>query len=400
MKKVLPFAALMACNVIAVVMLILKPFPHGYRYGLAPLLSVGLTLIWLAYSAGPRLLFKEGVLAVILLCGLGMGVKNLLTIRGNVELVPHYQSLFDAIEGGKNPYTAGTIFHRVEPSQTVLGNFNYPPLEIYPYYLAYRIAGTWNITVFTITILLIQALVGLIFVRMFPRVRLAFLLPFLPGIVLGEVKTGSAMTLLITALILWMIKLDWEKPRPARRYLIALLFGLGLLTKFLVIPLMAAYYWHKFDPKRLRSLLGIAVDVSIALATAVGIMAPYGVANVFKSTVLLNLVLKDRAVLATFFANALSGPMTWLGLESLYSITAVVILGLAVLAAPRLSLFSAMMLAVYVFLFVSPTPEAQFLPLVFFLAISARLMTFEREGTIPGRLLKPSCKGGSLAVAP
>ena len=46
-------------------------------------------------------------------------------------------------------------------------------------------------------------------------------------------------------------------------------FGVGLMTKFLIIPFMAAYDWHRFDRKNLKSLGPIAVDTAISLATAV-----------------------------------------------------------------------------------------------------------------------------------
>ena len=388
-KKYFAPGALISCVAISLAMWILKPIPQGYHYEYAFMLSADLTAIWLLYRASPQTFFKPAVLALIMLCGRGLGFKNLSAAKPKAEIVRYYQTVFDALENGKNPYTAGTIFHITESNKPVAGNFNYPPLEIYPYYLASRIAGTWSITVLTITILLIQALCCLVLVLMFPRIRLIYLLPFFPILLMGEVKTGPAMTLLLTALTVLAIKRNREKPRRILRYLIAVLFGLGLMTKFLVIPLMAAYYWHRFDAKRLRSLIDIAVDVSIALATAVLIMAPFGVANVFKNTILFNLILKDRAVLATFFPNVLSGPLTWLGLQGLYSIAAIAILAMAILAAPKLSLFTAMLTAAYVFLFVAATPEPQFVPLLLFLVLAVRCMAIEERGGFPKVLKRP-----------
>jgi hypothetical protein len=390
LKVFRPLWALLGCLAVALVLWILKPVPHGHRYDYAFVLSLTLAIAWLIYAANPtKILFRKAVLIPIFLCGLAFGVKNLATIRGDVELVRHYRDVFSTLESGKNPYTAAAIFHDAEFYKEVRGNFNYPPLEIYPYYLAYRTAGTWNVTVFTLTVLIIQAVAGIVFVLMFPRVRFGFLLTFLPMILVGEVKTGAAMTLLLTALILWQIKKDRQRPGGIHRYVIAVLFGLGLMTKFLIIPLMAAYYWHQFDRKRLRSLLDIAVDVSISLATAVLIMAPYGVMSVLKNTILFNLVLRDRAVLAIFFPGVLSGPMTWFGLESLYPVAAVAILGVAVLIAPRLSLFGAMLTAAYVFLLVAPTPELQFLPTIVLVIAAARFITIEETSPIVPRVWKP-----------
>lgn len=390
MKLFRPLWALVACLAVAVALAFVKPIPHAYRYGDEVLLVFGLSVAWLVYVANPsKVLFKKVVLIPIFLCGLGFGVKNLATIEGDAEVVRVYQDVFTTLESGKNPYTSGTIFHENEFHQAVFGNFNYTPLEIYPYYLAYRIAGRWNVTVFTVTVLVIQALAGLVFVLMFPGVRLCFLIPFLPMILMGEAKTTPALTLLLTALILWQIKKDRRKPGGIHRYAIAVLFGLGLMTKFLIIPLMAAYYWHKFDRKHLRTLVDIAVDVTISLGVAALVMAPYGMANVLKNTILFNLVLRDRAVLATFFPNVLSGSMAWLGLERLYPLAAVAILAFAVLVAPRLSLFSAMLTAAYVFLLVAPTPEIQFIPTIVLFIAAVRFMTVEEKAPIIPRVWKP-----------
>jgi len=389
-KKLAP-VALISCVCFSLLLWILKPIPNGYGYEYAVQLSLALLALWALYAAGPRLIFKKGVLVLVLIFGLGLGLKNLITIRSDPEIVRAYGTVFEALDSGRNPYNVGTIYHLTESHEPAFGNFNYPPLEIWPYYLASRIAGTWNITVLTITILLIQALSCLILVRMFPRIRLIYLLPFLPMFLLGEVKTNPAMTLLLTALILWFVKKEAEKPRGIYRYLIAVLFGLGLLTKFLIIPIMAAYYWQKFDPKRLRSLIDIAVGVGIAAATAMLMMVPFGVTAVFKNTILFNLILTDRAVLTTFFPNVLSGLFSWLGLSGLYPVAAVAALGASVLAAPALGRFTAILTAAFTFLLVAPTPEPQFVPLMLFLVVAARCMVMEeRGGVLPGIWRDPS----------
>ena len=378
--KRLALGALIICVAISLVMLVLKPVPGGRHYEYAVLLAAALTVLALLFTASPATFFRKEVLAFVMLSGLILGVVNLSVLKPTSEIIRTYGTVFDALESGKNPYTANTIFHDIETSGPVLGNFNYPPLEIYPYYLAYRIAGAWNLTVLTATILVIQALCGLILVLMFPRVPPGRFVPFLPLILLGEVKTTAAMTLLLTVLILWFIKKNAESPRAFHRYLIAVLFGLGLTAKFLIIPLMAAYYWHQFDSKDLRSLVRIAVDSGIALATAVLVMAPFGVINVLKNTVLFNLILKDRAALTTFYPNVLSGPFAWLGLQSVYPMAAVVLLALAVLAAPKLGLLAAMLTSAIVFLLAAPTPEPQFIPTLFFLVVVAQFMAIENRG--------------------
>ena len=380
MNKRLALGALIGCVAISVVMLILKPVPGGRHYEYALLQSLALVAIGLLATAAPRTFFGKEVLLSVMLCGLVLGAINVMVLSSRSEIVGTYRTVFDALDSGKNPYTAGTIHHEIEGVGPVLGNFNYPPLEIYPYYLAYRVAGTWNITVLTVTILLIQALCCLILFLTFPRVRPAYLLAFVPMILLGELKTNVAMTMLVTALILWMIKRDTERPREIHGPAIAILFGLGLMTKFMILPLMAAYYWHHFDSKDIRSLAGIAVDVFVAVATAVLVMAPFGVVAVLKNTLLFNVVLEDRAALTTFYPNVLSGPLAWLGLQAFYPVAAAVLLGLAILSAPRLSLFTAMVAASCVFLIVAPTPEPQFLSPLLLLVVAARCMEIENRG--------------------
>jgi hypothetical protein len=388
MKRYLVPAALLGCVAISIVMAILKPIPHAHLYGLSIKLSLALAFIWMLYAAKADWLFKRSVLAVVLLAGLALGVTNLKAVRSNSEIVRVYGSVFKTIDSGRNPYTSGSIIHLGEQGQPVYGNFNYPPMEIYPYYLAYRTSGTWNAAVLTTTMLLLHALCCLIFLRMFPEIRPTYLIPYFLLFLLGEIRTNPSMTFLVTALTLWLILEDRKKPRKARRYLIAVLFGVGLATKFLIIPLMAAYYWHQFDPKKIRSLGPIVRDGAIALATAVLVMAPFGLVAVFKNTILFNLVLKDRAALTTFYPNALSGPASWLGLGGLYPFAALAILGLSILAAPMLSLFSAMLAASYTFLLVAPTPESQFLPIILFLVLTARCETIEEGGPVPSRVWK------------
>jgi hypothetical protein len=117
-------------------------------------------------------------------------------------------------------------------------------------------------------------------------------------------------------------------------------------------------------------------------------MAPFGVAAVFRNTILFNLVLKERAILTTFYPNVLSGPLEWLGLGRVYPVAAVIILGLSILAAPKLRLFTAMLTAGTAFLLVAATPEPQFLPAVLFLVVTARCLAIEEEGPVPQQVWK------------
>jgi len=370
-KKYFVPGLLAACLLISVVMAVFKPVPHGYRYSYAVVLSLALGAIWLLSRARPDLVLGKAFLIGVFITGLFFVGSECLLVKNKPrpEIVEYYESVFQALKAGQNPYTCGTIFHRTEFLKPVYGNFNYPPLEIYPYYLASRLAGTWTSTVMAAVNIVLQSLACLVFLWTFPEVKRKYLLPFFPLFIFLEIHLNIALTFLVTALILLAVARQREKPRPAYRYLIAALFGAGLMTKFLIMPLMAAYYGHQLDWKKPKTLGRIAVDVSIALGVALFIIAPFGVSAVFKNTVAFNLILKDRAALTTFFPNVLSGPFSWAGLGGLYPFAAVIILAVSVLAAPRLRLFSALMAVPYAFLFVAPVPERQYIPVVLYIVI-------------------------------
>jgi hypothetical protein len=387
-KKYCVLAAFILCILVSLLLVIFKPIAHAHKFGMAFELSAILAGVWFVYRFHPNLVFTGGARVFALVVGLGFCIGGFVTLNPDAEIVHTYDSVFQALSNGQNPYTCGTIFHRTEFSRPVFGNFNYPPMEIYPYYLLYLAAGKWDIWIMTALKLALHALACLIFLWTFPEIRRKFLLAFLPLFLFLEMQQNPAMALLMTALILLAIKKNGERPRRGFGYVIAVLFGIGLMTKFLIIPLAAAYYWNKSDPKRLRSLLEIALEGGIALATAVLIIAPYGVAAVLKETVLFNLVLRDRAALTTFYPNILSGLFSWVHLEGLYPYVAVVILGLSILAAPKLNVYSAMMAATFTFLIVAPTPRTQFVPLVVYLALTGILANLERQGGIPPAVLR------------
>lgn len=383
MTKHLAPAALGLAIAVSAAMAVLKPVPHGHRYDLALQLTVGLFLIWGLAKVPLRLVFNKSVLAAVFVAGIGWGVFNLSSIDPDSEIVGSYRSVFEAIDSGRNPYTSGTIFHLGEDGTPVYGNFNYPPAEIYPYYLVYRITGRWTSAVLTGTMIVLNGLGCVLLILTFPGVRAASLAAFFPLFLLGEIRTNPSLTFLVAAAVLSLIVMEKRRPRRAGPFLVAVVFGIGLMTKFLVLPLMAAYYGNKFRPRRPASLGPIVGGGALALGTSVLIMAPFGIAAVVKNTFLFNLVLKDRAVLTTFYPNVLSGPLNALGWGTIYPFVAIAAVGAAVLLAPRLRLFPALLTAVYAFLLAAPTPEPQYLPIVLYLALAGRCL--EQEGE-PGVL--------------
>ena len=106
-------------------------------------------------------------------------------------------------------------------------------------------------------------------------------------------------------------------------------------------------------------------------------MAPFGIMAVLRESFLFNAILDQRAGLTTFYPNVLSGPLQALSEGAIYPVVALLVMAGAVLIAPRLRPFPALLTAAFAFLLAAPTPEPQFLPLVLFLALAARCL--ERE---------------------
>lgn len=374
----------------AIAMMVFRPVPHGHGYDLCLGLTLRLLIIWLLYRIVPGWVFRKGFLLLVLLYGLAIGSLQLATVDTNGELVHHYDSVFSAVDKGQNPYTSGTIYHQAEFRKVVYGNYNYPPMEIYPYYAARLIVGRWNSRVLTWTMALIQAIACLVFVFICAKVRLKYLLPFIPVFMFEEIHTNPAMTLLATALILWAVQKSRERPWKGYRYLAAVLFGVGLMTKFLIIPLAAAYYAHRLGSKEPRRLLSVTLEAGTTLGTALLLMAPFGVGSVLKNTIIFNLILKDRSAMTTFFPNVLSGLLSWLRLDTVYPFLAVAILGAAIWAASKLNIYSALLAAAFTFLLVAPTPRSQFIPCVLYIAVVGIIITYGERGAIPPGALRGS----------
>lgn len=378
-KTLLGPAALGLAVAVALALAVLKPVPHGHRYDLALQLTVGLSLIALFAKAPARLAFGRGLLAAVFVAGIGLGVFNLLSIDRGSEIVGHYRTAFEALDAGRNPYAAGTIFHRGEDGAPVYGNFNYPPAELVPYYLAYRITGRWDASVLTGAIVLMNALGSVLLALTFPAVPAAKLAAFFPLFILGEIRTTASLAFLAVAVLVGLMVREERKPSRTGPIFIALAFGIGAAAKFLVWPLMGAYYWKALvrgDPGRRGR---VAACGALALGTTALIMAPFGIGTVLKSVLFFNLGLRERAEMTTFYPNVVSGPLEALGLGAIYPFAAVALAGAAVLAAPRLRLFPALLLAAFAFLLAAPTPEPQFLPAVLYVAVAFQCLKRENE---------------------
>ena len=214
-RRYLAPAGLALCLLVSAVMLALKPIPHAHRYGQALKLSVELTAFWFLYKVKPGWTLKRGVLIFACLAGLGLGIGEISVINPRSEIVQVYDSVFSTIRDGGNPYTTGTIFHYAEFDEDRLrelqlpaaGNLPLPPglqdargVEQHGHDRGLHRPAPPRLRDFLLT---------------FPEVKRRYLVPFFPLFLFTEIIVNSAMTFLVTALILLVVKKDQAEPRPA-----------------------------------------------------------------------------------------------------------------------------------------------------------------------------------------
>jgi hypothetical protein len=368
---------------LSVALYVFRPISNGHQYQLAVRVTALLTLTWGICTFRARWLREPRFLGLMFALGLYCAVSRPLTIKKDSEIVAAYGSAFAALDAGKNPYDSGTIVHFDERGEHKLGNFNYPPAELVPYYAVAKLWGHWDHRVLTAVLLAVQALACALlwstFRNMTPSLGSNVALAFAPLLICFELHTNVALTLLAVALVMHLIYRPVHAGRRRSEWAPMLTFGVALLTKFLIIPLFATYVLHRLPRRGWRSwpawracsvsLAGAAAALLLALA----LMLPFGIGNVLRETLLFNLVLSERAKLTTFYPNVLSGTLTWLGVPGTFPALAVLLLGAAILWSRRLPLAHALLFTGTAFLLVSPTPEPQYVPVMVYLALCAAL---------------------------
>ncbi|MDY0231416.1 MAG: hypothetical protein RBR88_02920 [Candidatus Saccharicenans sp.] len=367
------FFILLACLIFALVLFLTRPIAHGYRYDLVLKLTIELLLVWLIFSSDPGWLSKRGIIIVILIAGLALAFYQLSTINPEAEVIESYNTVFKDLEEGRNPYTSGRIYHRDESGQVVYQNFNYFPLELYPYWFFYRVFKVWNMQALSLLLISLQFLAVLIMVLTFRKIKKSYFLVFLPLIVFSEIKTTAAMTMLMLAIFVALLFAQERTPSTPKRLLLAVVIGLGLLTKFLFIPIAAVYYLQRLDFRSWKNFFQVFSEGLVSIAVALSLMVPFGLSNVIKSTILFNLNLGERNLYTTFYPNILSGVFYLIKLPELYPVAAVVIMIAVVLAVVGLPIFTGIMISIITFLLVSPTPEPQYFGTVLLLALAAKM---------------------------
>ncbi len=358
---------------LAVLLFVFEPIPNGHAYQLGVRVTALVASIWYVATFRGHWLRQGKFLGLVFLAGLYFCVQRPLTIDKNAEIIATYGSAFAALDAGQNPYTCGTIIHHDEHGRNKLGNFNYPPAELTPYYAVSKLVGRWDHTVLTGTLLAIQlAACGLLYLT-FPSAGARVSLAFAPLLTCFELHTNVALTLFGVALALYLLYGPISTRHRVGYWLSMAWFGVALLTKFLVLPLFATYALRQLSFRSRRELAASLRGPCLSLGLCTLLMVPFGVGNVLRETLLFNLVLSKRAELTTFYPNVLSGTLSWLGVPGVFPVLAVLLLGGAVLYSRRLELLSAMFFTASVFLLVSPTPEPQYIPAMLYLALCALL---------------------------
>lgn len=364
----------------AVLLWCLHPVPAGAAYDLGVQVSATLLLIWVVWTAGDAAVHRLGVLLAASAVGVVGGLVRALSLDPDAEVVGTYRTLFAALDAGRNPYTCRCVLHLTDDGVR-FGDFNYPPMELWPYRLLEAVTGHWDVAVLAgATAALAAAGVALLFLAV-PREEATWLLPFMPLAVLWELRATVGMTMLLTGAVAAVLMLQARRHARWHAWAVRGLFGIALLTKFAALPVFAAWWWwtavHRArgardaGHSRRAALRASAADLLLPLGIAWALMLPFGVSAVARATLLFNGDLDRRQELTTFYPNVVSGLMRVADWDRAYPLVAVALVAGGVLIAPRLRLLEGMLLALTVFLVAAPTPEPQFMPVALLLLLAA-----------------------------
>ena len=374
-------AIVVGAFLVAVALFASRPF-EGRDYVLVLQSTVVLLVAWVGWATLGVGLLRRSVLVAVAATGVVWGAYRAAGIDAGAEIVRMYESLFAALDRGTNPYACDCIVHLVENDAVRFGAFNYPPAEIWPYRLVEQVSGATGVGLLTGTWLALNVAAFAVLAVATRRSLGWRIIAFFPFLVLWELQTNVATTMVVVAGIVAVHLAERRAPRAWHRPVMWLLMGVGLLTKFVVVPLFAVWWLfrvralmdHQIVASRRTAvadaLRGSVLDLVAPLAVAVTLGLPFGIHNVLRETVLFNLRLGDRDELTTFYPNVLSGTLEWIGVSWLYPALAVAALAVSVLTALRMDPITSMFIATIVFLLVAPTPEPQYTPVVVMLLVA------------------------------
>ncbi|MHA2497474.1 MAG: hypothetical protein ACXAEI_18530, partial [Candidatus Hodarchaeales archaeon] len=298
-------------------------------------------------------------------------------IANDAEVIYVYSDVFATLSKGNNPYEGNHIYHRVEASDVVYGNFNYPPLEIIAYYLAYLIVGTWNATILMSTTLILHAIACLILFQTYSEINWKKKVPILSIILLTNLNYTGGLTLIFVSLFLALQRRRETKPQ----LMLGLVIGLGLLTKFFFGLIVIIYLWSLLKQGNFKKAF---VEGGLGSVIAVLIMIPFGIVNVITATLLFQSDFGVRGEQTTYFPNIFSGLAYVLGIEQFFPILAIIIF-IAFLTTRKMSFPTNLFLATVLSMFLFPTPEAQYLTSIFVILVWTKLAEARAKGVASNR---------------
>jgi len=287
-------------------------------------------------------------------------------VSNNAEVVLVYADVFEVLDKGGNPYQGNQIYHRVENGEVVYGDFNYLPLEIIPYYAAYSLTGTWDATVLVLTNLILNLLACCILWNVFSELEWTRKGPLLAIVLLTHVNYTSGLTLIFVSLFLALQKTN-EGPEPCLA--IAIIMGLGFLTKFFFGIIVIFYGWNLLVAGHFKKL---AIEFGLGFSIALVAILPFGLENIISATILFQGELETRDILTSFFPNVLSGLMYVIKIKAIYPVVAFLIF-FAFLLVEREPKHSRLFLGAILSMFLLPTPEPQYISCIFVIMLWTKL---------------------------
>ncbi len=280
----------------------------------------------------------------------------LITLNTDAELVHVYQSLFDAFKNGNNPYKDSVIYHITGDGSISYQQFNYPPGEIIVYWLGYLILQKWNYGVIIAINLIINAIVAFLFVKSSPHLENRKKAVFVLFLLLMNVHNSASTTLFITMAIGFILRANMEEKH--RRIILVILMGFGSLTKFFILVLIAVYFWYKIIEQRDWSYFIDAGGVWLIILVS---CVPFGLLNVWNSTIAFNLELSGREEVTTYYPNLVSAIFYILKLKVIYPFVVIILFALALINTRNKDLLERMVIISAISMLLFPTPEDQFI---------------------------------------
>ncbi|MHA1911490.1 MAG: hypothetical protein ACTSYA_07325 [Candidatus Kariarchaeaceae archaeon] len=296
----------------------------------------------------------------------------LVTLNTDAELVHVYQSLFDALKEGSNPYKDPVIYHITGDGSISYQQFNYPPGEIVIYWLGYLILQKWNYGIIIAINLTINAIVAYFFVKNSPQLENNRKVVFVLFLLLMNVHNSASTTLFTAMAIGFILRAKMEEKH--RRILLVLLMGFGSLTKFFILVLIAVYFWYKIIEQREWSYF---IDAGGVLLIILVSCVPFGLLNVWNSTIAFNLELSGREEVTTYYPNLISAIFYIVKLKVIYPLVVIILFALALIATRRKDLLDRMVIIGAISMLLFPTPEDQFIGALVGLLLIAKIDKLE-----------------------